>query len=268
MIVQEVDGELWFFRQTDHALLSGQFARTWGNDRVPALPRREQTVVAAARHDDGWAEWELAPKLRSDGGPVDFIRVPVADHVPLYRRGIDLVESEGPYAGLVASLHGERLYTRPFHPGMDPRIQHLQGNDLMLATSYVEGERSRQQRLLGVLDDAASSDAEEDWRRLQVWDRMSLLVCMSPIREGTETTFPPIATAQGDVQIAAAGVGERVLSLDPYPFGSEGVDFDITFVRTRSTTWDHEAAFREEFRGAPHDTLRFTCVGPSATDEH
>jgi hypothetical protein len=131
----------------------------------------------------------------------------------------------------------------------------------MLATSYVEGERSRQQRLLGVLGDAAASDAEEDWRRLQVWDRMSLLVCMSPIREGTEMTFPPIATAVGDGQIAAAGVGERVLSLDPYPFASEGAAFDITFVLTRRNTWDDEAAFREDFRTAPHDTLRFTCVG-------
>ena len=261
MILQEVDGELWFFRQTDHALLSGQFARVWGSDHVPSLSRRTETVVAAARHDDGWAEWELAPKLRPDGVPVDFIRVPVADHVPLYERGIDLVESEGPYAGLVASLHGERLYTRPFHPGMDPRIDHLKDNDLMLATSYVQGERARQKRLLGTLDDAAASEAEEDWRRLQVWDRMSLLVCMSPIRAGTEMTVPPISTVDGDVQIAAAAVGEGVLSLDPYPFSSEGAEFDIAFVRTQKKTWDDEASFREDLRGAPHDTLRFRCVG-------
>lgn len=260
MIVQERDDALWFFRQTDHALLSGQFALAWGNDRVPAPARHEETIVAAARHDDGWAEWELAPKLRPDGEPVDFIRVPVVEHVPLYRRGIDLVELEGPYAALIASLHGERLYTRPFYPGMDPRIEHLEGNDLRIAQAYVEGERSRQQRLLGLLDDAASTDAEEGWRLLQVWDRLSLLACMSPIRVGATQSFPPITIDGADVRISAAGVDEEVLSLDPFPFASPEAGFDITYVRTQKRTWDDDESFRRDFRSAPHETLRFRCV--------
>lgn len=260
MILQERDGELLFFRQTDHALLSGQFARAWGNDRIPPLRRFDETVVAAARHDDGWAEWELAPKLRPDGEPVDFIRVPVCDHVPLYRRGIDLVEQEGAFAGLLASLHGERLYTRPFHPGMDPRIDHLKGSDLLMARTYVEGERSRQTRLLAVLDGDAEADAEEGWRLLQVWDRMSLLVCMSPVSEELKGSFPAIASSDGDVTIEALGVADGVVQLDPYPFSSPDIEFDLTYVHTAQTRWEDEASFRRDFRTAPHATLRFRCV--------
>ena len=238
MIVQEIAGGLLLFRQTEHALLSGAFAEAWGNENIPEPPRRPSTLVAAARHDDGWAEWELAPKLGPNGEPVDFIHIPVNEHTELYRRGIDLVESEDPYAGLVASLHGERLYTRPFYPGMDPRIEHLEGRDLELATSYVDGERKRQERLRA---EDADEDAEEDWRRLQVWDRLSLLVCMQALDKVFDQTLPPIASVDGDVQIVARSPGDgdsgvRPVSIphEPGPLRDRSVPNARTNVGRRS----------------------------------
>lgn len=260
MIVQQQDGTLLLFRQTDHALLSGAFATAWGNELIPAPARREQTLIAASRHDDGWAEWELAPKLLPNGDPVDFIRVPVVDHVPLYKRGIDLVAEEDDYAGLVASLHGERLYTRPFHPEMDPRIDHLKGDDLTLATSYVEGERKRQAKLANAVGGSASEDAEEGWRLMQVWDRLSLLVCMQRIGEGVEQKLPPIASVDGDVQIVARGTAGNELELDPYPFYKDGMEFDIAYVRTTQTEWPDTESYRRDYRNAQHGVLRFRCI--------
>jgi hypothetical protein len=260
MILQQSGGKLLMFRQTDHALLSGAFADRWGNDLIPAPKRRESTVVAASRHDDGWSEWELAPTLAPDGSPIDFIHIPVSQHVALYTRGIDLVESEDDYGGLLASLHGERLYTRPFFPGMDPRIQNLKGGDLELATAYVEGERKRQERLLGRIGgNGTKEEADEGWRQLQVWDRLSLLVCMTPLGEDTERKMPPIASANGDVEILARGTKDGDLLLDPYPFSEEGAKFDIAGVKT-ATKWEDETTFRREFRNAERMTLRFKAV--------
>jgi hypothetical protein len=261
VILQEADGGLLLFRQTDHALLSGEFATAWGNDAVPPPPRREQTLVAASRHDDGWAEWELAPKLRPDGDPVDFIRVPVADHAPLYKRGVDLVHEEDPFAGLVVSLHFDRLYTRPFHPGMDPRIDHLKDGDRTLAERHVRGERERQAELVGELGEDAARDGDEAWRLLQVWDRLSLLVCMNPIGPGVEQKMPPIASVDGDVNIVARGNEHGELVLDPYPFAEAGATFDIAYVRTSGMRWPDEAAYRRDFRVATRETLTFRCTG-------
>jgi hypothetical protein len=255
MIIQPHDGGWLLFRQTDHALLSGAFARAWGNDLFPALERRDETLVAAARHDDGWADWELQPTLRPDGTPVDFIRIPVSEHVPLYRRGIDLVEREDAYAGLVASMHGERLYTRPFHPGMDPRIDHLQGEDRELAETYVAGERARQERLLA----ETGGPAEEAWRLLQVWDRLSLLVCMSPLAEPTKQTMPPVSTTKGDVRIEAFAAPDGSLVCDPYPFATDPAPFEVAAVMTKRSSWDSEAAYRDDFRAAERYVLRFQC---------
>ena len=256
MIVQERDGGLLLFRQTDHALLSGAFATAWGNDVVPPLAHRESTLVAAARHDDGWSEWELEPRADGEGRPVDFIHIPVAEHTALYRRGIDLVEREDPYAGLLVSMHGERLYTRPFEPGMDPRIERLQGDDLKLATEYVEHERARQRRIAGGEPDG---DAEEGWRLLQVWDRLSLLVGMQPLREGTTRKLPPIATVNGDANIEARATDARELVLDPYPFAREPVEFSISVTVTAETRWSDTCEFRGAFRSATRGVLEFAC---------
>lgn len=260
MILQENGSGLLLFRQTDHALLSGAFARAWGNDEVPVPPRREATLVAAARHDDGWAEWELAPKLDLHGGPVDFIHIPVREHTALYKRGIELVESEDPFAGLIASLHGERLYTRPFFPGMDPRIEHLSGDDLDLATAYVEGERSRQERLLSDLEsDGLKDDAEESWRLLQVWDRLSLLVCMQALERKPDQQMPPITLRSGEVRIVARGTESGDMTCAPYPFKREPERFVIEAFKTDSRTWESASQFRKDFRTADRVLVTFEC---------
>jgi hypothetical protein len=260
MIVQPDGDGLLLFRQTDHALLSGAFATAWGNEMIPSPPRREQTLIAAARHDDGWSEWELAPKLRDHGEPIDFIRVPVSDHAPLYKRGVDLVQAEDAFAGLVVSLHFDRLYTRPFHPGMDPRIDHLSGDALALAKEHVADERQRQSELLAAMDERAAADADECWRLLQVWDRLSLLVCMNRIAPDVEQKLPPIASADGDVQIVARGTDDGDLVVDPYPFGEPEACFDIVYTRTARSKWDDEASYRSAFRAGERGVLTFRCV--------
>lgn len=256
MIVQSFDGGLLFFRQTDHALLSGAYATAW----VDSFAHRASVLVAASRHDDGWGEWEMSPKLRADGTPVDFIRVALSDHVELYKRGIDLTEAEDPYAGLVVSLHGQRLYTRPFHPGMDARITHLQGDDLELAQGYVDGEAARQSRLLRSLGASVRDDAHEAWRLLQVWDRLSLLVCMSALGSGNEQTMPPIRWNGDDARIVARLAPGNEMTLDPYPFAEVGAEFNIAYTRTEKTTWESEEEYRRDFRNGDHETLRFRCV--------
>jgi hypothetical protein len=262
MIVRETDGGLLLFRQTDHALLSGAFADAWGNDVLPAPSPRAPVLIAAARHDDGWSEWELAPRLGEDGEPVDFIHIPVREHTTLYRRGIDLVEAEDRFAGLVVSLHGQRLYTRPFYPGMDPRIEHLQGTDLDIATAYVEHEHERQERLrLAIGRDGLGGEAEEAWRLLQVWDRLSLLVCMQDLRSGAEQRMPPVRSRDGDVQIVARGTAEGDLICDPYPFAADPAIFEIEAFRTGERKWGSEAEFRHAFRTARRELLQFTCRG-------
>jgi hypothetical protein len=144
---------------------------------------------------------------------------------------------------------------------MDPRIEHLQGPDLEMATAYVEGERHRQDKLFHIIEGkGVKDDAEEGWRLLQVWDRLSLLVCMSPLRDGTDQKLPPFAANGGDVAMLARANDRGELLCDPYPFASDPVTFTIEAFRTPRRTWESEAAYRQELRTSAERVLvRFSC---------
>lgn len=261
MIVRTNEGEALLFKQTDHALLSGALAAAW----TWPMAHRTSTIVAAARHDDGWARWELAPEIAEDGKALDFVHMNVHDHVALYRHGIDLVELEDPYAALIASMHGERLYTRPFTADGPPRIEYLSGRDRELADEYVAYEHQRQALLAETAIQIAggplvtgdlAADAEEAWRLLQVWDRLSLHICVNGTGPDTSTQLPAVRGPDGaDVAIWARGTADGVLELDPYPFTESGQTFEIIARALPDRAWPSAEAFREAYRLAPAAVL-------------
>ena len=263
MILQQTADGLLLFRQTDHALLSGSFAAVWGSDAILVPPRPGSTIIAAARHDDGWGDWELAPRLKEDGSPVDFLGIPVHEHVALYRHGIDLVCEEDDFAGLVVSLHGQRLYTRPFHRGMKPRIENLRGEQRRLAQVHVDHEHERQLSLAKRLDRDAIADAEECWRLVQVWDRMSLFVCMQPLNGNGSSSMPPMRGPSGDdLQLQINSTADGAMEIHPYPFGSTPLTFEIEASVLPGTSWPDERAYRLAYRTASRRTIAFEC-GPA-----
>lgn len=112
MIVREMaNGQLLCIHQTTHALMAEQFCRHWGNaDFARPLPYIA-TMLAIAQHDNGWYEWELHPRLRHDGCPMDFMHDddPVGK-IGLWRRGVDRVFEQHPYAALLVGRHAALLY--------------------------------------------------------------------------------------------------------------------------------------------------------------
>jgi len=54
MIIQEHGDHLILIRQTDHAVLSGYFARELGNQGFAMPEPLESFQLAATEHDNGW----------------------------------------------------------------------------------------------------------------------------------------------------------------------------------------------------------------------
>ena len=61
MIVRQHSDPMVVIRQTDHAFLSGFFAREWGNEVFERPEPFASFCLAAAEHDNGWQEWEMLP---------------------------------------------------------------------------------------------------------------------------------------------------------------------------------------------------------------
>ena len=240
MIVRDA-GDAWqVVLQTDHAELSGALARAWA-DRGP---RHASLVLAAARHDDGWAVWERSPLVGDDGAPVNFLDVQVPAHLAFYRAGIAAIADEDPYAGLLVSMHGAGIYRQRY--GEDPglRLTHAAEVAGLVDAFVAEQEESVPERLRAAgLDDGELRWA--DYRRLQAYDRLSLVFCLRDL-DGAE----PFEL--GALEIEPRGPSR--IAVEPYPL--EGGPHALSLVRrlVPKRRWTQEA-FGEGFPRLPAERV-------------
>jgi hypothetical protein len=233
MIVRD-RGESWqVVLQTDHADLSGTLAEAW-TDRGR---RHESAVVAARRHDDGWAVWERSPLVNGDGAPVGFLDVHVPAHLAFYRAGIAAISDEDPYAGLLVSMHGAGIYRQRY--GADTGLSLSRAAEVQpLVDAFVEEQESEYAERAG----ATGVDDElrwADYNRLQWFDRFSLVFCLRDwdrpdgiAFELGEFTFTPL--------------GPWRTRVEPYPFGGASARFRLLRRLLPKRPWT-QAEFRRAF---------------------
>src|SRR2546429_9240226 len=84
MIIQEHGDHLILIRQTDHAVLSGFFARELGNEVVAQPAPLESFELAAGEHDNGSKEWDLQPRVvPASHFPCTVMSRPTRAHIAL-----------------------------------------------------------------------------------------------------------------------------------------------------------------------------------------
>jgi hypothetical protein len=203
VIVRDL-GDAWqVVMQTDHADLSSAFARAWGTPLSPSL------LVAAERHDDGWAVWEQAPRLDGDGKPVNFLEVDVRAHLAFYRAGIAAITEQDAGAGLLVSMHGAGIYRQRY--GLDTALGLARAAE---AQPEVDAFVAEQEAKFG----GEPGERQAEYELLQLFDRLSLYFCMREVEAGEE------AELQG---YRLEPVGPWHVRLAPYPFGEEPGRFSL-----------------------------------------
>jgi Protein of unknown function (DUF3891) len=205
MIVRDA-GEAWqVVLQTDHADLSGAFARTWSERG----PRHDSLTIAAERHDDGWAVWEQAPRVDQNAKPVNFLDVDVRSHLAFYRAGIAALAEQAADAGLLVSMHGAGIYRQRY--GLDPGLGLTRAAEVQ---AEVDAFVAEQEAKFG----GEPGKRREDYALLQLYDRLSLYFCMRDVEAGED------AELQG---YRLEPVAPWQVRLAPYPFGEEPARFSL-----------------------------------------
>lgn len=209
MLVQlRHDGRLRLFRQHDHALLSGELASCWrGAGREPD-PLPFDLVLAIALHDLAWLDLDDRPRLDSAAArPYSFHEFPLEEKLEAYRKGLDRVAALHPYAALLESLH----YTS-FPDARD-------------AEEFQETERRRRKELeerLG-LEVGNQMRLRRHLAYLQLFDRFSLFVCLTPPSAAADDQPSWVESARhlelpGGGTIHLTWLNDEVLHVDPFPF--------------------------------------------------
>lgn len=271
MIVQAQGDQLLLIRQTDHAVLAGFLARALGNKNFSRPEPFESFCLAAAEHDNGWAEWEMLPQLDLKTFlPHNFMSIPTEEHIALYQRGIERVVREDRYAGLLVSMHCGGLYdrTRATMPGFSAK--YVKSNEAHLVSDFQQRLRLQQLRLKVDLraDPLFKSYADDktlqaNLQRLEAMDRLSLYFCLAPLDGSTIDGVPVNGNgleADWDLQPAE----KNVVLLNPYPFQKDPLPISILARRVPKRPYADEAEFQKILAQASYFAMNYTLSADGA----
>lgn len=266
MIVQEQGDQLILIRQTDHAVLSGFFAREWGNDLFQRPEPFESLLLAASEHDNGWRDWELQPQIDPKTRlPYSFMSIPTDAHIELYQRGIERVVKSDRYAGLLVSMHASGLYdrARATIPGFSAK--YVKSTESELVNGFLQGLKLQQLRLkVDLRADAGKKEFVQDKlleansRRLEALDRLSLYFCMSSVPHDATIDAVPVDDQGSEVDWELRPRGPNAVSLGPYPFRREPLQVSILVRRVPKRLYANSLEFQNTLARAPYSALNFT----------
>ena len=265
MIIQQGSDSILTVRQTDHALLSGFFAREWGNELFSKPEPFASFCLAAAEHDNGWQEWELAPGVDPKSfAPYSFMSVPTEEHVSLYQRGIDRVVRSDLYAGLMVATHCMGLYdrSRATMPGYSAK--YVKSHEQHHANDFVQRLRLQQLRLkVDLRNDPATKDFTDEKlikanaQRLDALDRLSLYFCLGAEGDATIEGVPVNQYGE-EVDWELRHAGGSQFTLDPYPFRREPLEFAVLARRIPKRRYLDDGDLQSVLAQAPFFQIKYS----------
>jgi Protein of unknown function (DUF3891) len=252
VLVKRRNGELVLIEQVAHARMVRDIAEQWGNEHFAPPRPQDEAFLAAAMHDDGWREPDAVPLFNErEQRPLHFLELGMGEHAKLYGQGVDEVFARDAYAGLLVSMHWTGLYRSRW--GMQTgRVvfgDNAAQDDVVLSEEHRWIDVKRE-----LLGDQRRSDLEYslwyNYELLQAWDFISLYACVSETSPGDGPTRPlfetlksiehqpgartipavPLSIGGERVELTLTAVGEKVATVDPYPFGID--EFKVSVAST------------------------------------
>jgi len=266
MIRRDMGDSFFLFAQDDHARLSGQLAKHYGNRLFAKPDPLEQTIRAVARHDCGWPLHDERPTLNKDGLPLDGFETPLDVAIGVWQAGVERVADEEVYTQLLVSLHVLGLSGFAAGRQHDRREQfELNKFQHRQIEKQVELRRDLGMPLdvplrlgLAVRTDLAE---EEKLRRnhniVQTMDRISLgLCCTELVFEKIEGIVPRPGAAA--VTLRFIRTDDFALRVEPWPFDQERIDLGMAYRAVAAGKYDDVEEFRSAYAKAEQMRTKMT----------
>lgn len=273
MIRRQVDDEFWLIPQHDHALLSGELAKHFGNPLFAQPTPLPQAIDGVSLHDCGWPIHDEHPTLNKDGLPIDVFETTPDIGLKVWTESARRAASKNPYTGLLVSLHSLSLSAlavsqafgnEKFNPN-DMRVrfevnkfQHGQV-ELQEKLRTQLGMRTDMPLMLGLAEnssDPAEQNLVYNFRILQAMDKLSLCICCTtpPFQKIEAMTNGPGGPV---TPLTVNRPKPKTLLVSPWPFDQPFIEVRFPFRRFSAKKFPDEDVFRSEFSSTPME--EFTC---------
>jgi len=258
-MIRRRDNPHLIITQTAHSWLAGQLAAQWGNQAFQISTLAQEVLLAAINHDQGWFLWEQRPEIDAEQRPIDFFDMPVPLHLQIWRHSIYGMATQNHYAALLVSRHARFLVEMRLEKGA-----HCVEADENRLREFVNKQKQWEAdtlfRLQGnpyFADGCQTHHLEANVRLLQIFDWLSLLLCMDKLKESVVVDAPG-KTPNECVDIRIRPIGENRATILPWPFSRPRFDVMAQARRLPAEKFASNQAFQFAWNAAEIVPLVFT----------
>jgi hypothetical protein len=239
-------------------------AQHWGNRSFARPAPLPETLAAVLLHDCGWSEFDEFPTLDAENRPRTFDRMPVAEHLAIWRKSVSRCAQYNRYAGLLVAAHFAAMAERK----IDDLLERGDTAGARMTQSFaaeMEGlERSWREDL--EVDARYQAYLTGHGRQvnallLDACDRISVYLCAS-----LPSPFDVCGeSANGEtMHITLDKVDDTSWRVHPWPLQGERLRLQCEGRRLPIPSFQSLAEFEKTFAHAPTVRLVFTLLRPSA----
>jgi hypothetical protein len=288
MVITKRGERLCLVAQRDHAVLAGALAERWGNGDFARPEPRHSVLLAAARHDDGWREYDERPAHNEElGRPYHFLEVPLPESIAFYGTGVDAVYRDDLYAGVLVGMHWAGLYSARWGVQAGPALADPAAIEVVEAQERRWTAAARELWAHDGLRSAFEARLWHNYELLQALDLLSLCLCTVDSGVPTDRAAPPVPVpatlrpieqppgarlipevpgtiggAHRDLVVTVAEPG--LVEVDPYPFADASLDLELPAKLIADRRYASAEEVAEAVRDAPVTVLSCRVVAASA----
>jgi hypothetical protein len=274
MIRREEGNDFLLITQHDHALIAGELAERFGNEKFTRPEPRESALRGVRLHDCGWPLHDDQPTLNKDGKPLDVFETTRPIALKVWTASTDKAAAKDPYAGLLVSLHVLSLsvFASTRTDFEHEKFDMDQPADRFAVAKFQQHEIERQEKLrltLGLRTDKPGhhkhaqevTQKKEDqltfnFRMLQAMDLISLALCCTklPSRQ-TQDVLPHPGGAPLRFSLERR---DKDVVVDPWPFDQERVELMIPVCRIAAKAYEDDVDLHAALASGASEVL--TCA--------
>jgi len=249
--------------QVSHAWLAWQLAEHWGNRRFARPAPRPEVLAAVLLHDAGWSEFDTNPTIDDAGRPHIFNRMPVSEHLAIWRSCVTRTSLHNRYAGLLVAAHFSALAeikTRDLLEKGDTAsaraVQVCRAELLRRQEAWRESLRA----------DARYSNSlvgpgwESNLRLFTLCDRLAVYLCAT-VPAPFEIEAPTTGSDTTGLRFTAEE--HRAWRVRPWPFSGDKVRLQCEGRKLSRLVFESMDEYREMVHGSPVVRLTFTLLRSS-----
>lgn len=239
MIVQSAapDGSHLVLTMEEHTATGAVLARHFGGTELFDRPEpTELFVELVAEHDRGWVPVDnMVERDPNTDLPWNVFDAPLAHSLTAGAGTIDYNERCHPYRGLLASMHISGLYNGRFGMNEPQSLGDFEANEAAALTEFLDTEQQRRDRLEGELaaDPATAWWVERDiimkcYKALQFFDMLALWLQVAHPHGRGPMVWAGVPGRNAEHVIQIEQLDDTRVSLDPYPFDTDGLAIVVT----------------------------------------